>query len=372
MGKHALSLGKIFGIEVDIDWSWIIIFGLVTWLLASAYFPSEYNNWSTAEYWIVGAITSLFFFASVLLHELAHSIVAIRYGLTVHSITLFIFGGVSQINEEPPSAWSETVIAFVGPATSIVLAGIFYGISRAVTSYAPVTAGTLYLAYINLILGIFNLIPGFPLDGGRVLRGIIWGATKSLRRATRIAANVGRVIAFGFIIFGVYLLFTGNFINGIWIMFIGWFLESAASSQLQQQQIHELLAGQKVSQAMSRDFATIPENITLQNLLDEHIITSGRRSFIVERGEQMVGLLTIHQIRETPPEERAQTTVGQTMIPMDQIRKVTPATELVEAMNEMDQAGVNQMPVMSDGTIVGVLSREDLLSYLKTLRELDR
>jgi Zn-dependent protease/CBS domain-containing protein len=372
MGRHALSLGKIFGIQINIDWSWIIIFGLVTWLLASAYFPSEYKTWSTAEYWIVGAVTSLFFFASVLLHELAHSIVAIRYGLTVKSITLFIFGGVSQINEEPPSAWSETVIAFVGPATSIVLAGVFYGISLGTTSYAPVRAATMYLAYINLILGIFNLIPGFPLDGGRVLRGILWGTTKSLRRATLIAANVGRGIAFLFIIFGVYLLFTGNFINGIWIMFIGWFLESAASSQLQQQQIHELLAGHKVSQAMNRNFVTIPENITLQNLLDEHIITSGRRSFIVERGDEMVGLLTIHQIRETPAEKRSGMTVGQAMITMDKTKKVTPSTELVDAMSEMDDAGVNQMPVMSDGTIVGVLSREDLISYLKTLRELDR
>lgn len=231
--------------------------------------------------------------------------------------------------------------------------------------------GALYLGYINLILGIFNLIPGFPLDGGRVLRGILWGTTHSLRRATRIAANIGRIIAFGFIIFGVYLLFTGNFINGIWIMFIGWFLENAASNQLQQQQIHEMLAGHKVQQAMNRNFVTITDNITLQNLLDEEILPSGRRSFVVEHGGEMVGLLTMHQIKETPAEDRERTTVRERMITMDQIRKVTPATELVDAMNDMDQAGVNQLPVMSDGTIVGVLSREDLISYLKTLRELD-
>jgi Zn-dependent protease/CBS domain-containing protein len=371
MGRHSLSLGKIFGIPVGLDWSWFLIFILVTWLLASAYFPVEFKNWPTSEYWIVGAVTSLFFFASVLIHELGHSVVALRYKIPVRSITLFIFGGVSQITKEPPSAFAEFLIASAGPFTSFLLAGIFYGLSFAFAGTAPVAAGAKYLAYINLILGIFNLIPGFPLDGGRVFRGIVWGFTRSLKRATRIAANVGRIVAFGFILFGVYWIFTGNLINGLWIAFIGWFLETAATSQLQQQQIHDLLAGHKVSQAMSRDYTAVPEDLSIQDLLDEHILASGRRSFVVERNDQMVGLLTMHQIKEVPAEERRTTRISTVMLPIDKVYKVSPTTDLEDAIDQMDREGVNQLPVLSDnGKVEGLLSRDDLISFLRTLHEI--
>jgi Zn-dependent protease len=254
MKRNTLSIGKIFGIPLHLDLSWFLIFALVTWSLAVSYFPSEFKNWPTYEFWIVGAFTSIFFFASVLIHELGHSVVALRYNVSVKSITLFIFGGVAQIAAEPPSAVAEFFIAIAGPLTSFLLAGLFTLLETLFSGMTPLFAGFKYLAYINLVLAIFNLIPGFPLDGGRVFRAILWGSTHSLRKATRIAAMVGQVVAFGFILLGFWQILTGNLGNGIWIAFIGWFLQSAAVSELRSQQLHDLLSGHQVMQAMNHNF----------------------------------------------------------------------------------------------------------------------
>lgn len=254
MGRQSISLGRILGIPVGLDYSWFLIFALLTWTLAVGYYPAEFRNWPTAEYWIVGAVTAIMLFVSVLLHELGHSMVARRYQIPVRSITLFIFGGVAQIGAEPPSATAEFWIAIAGPAVSFALAALFGVLQSALTPVAPLLALAKYLAYINGVLGLFNLIPGFPLDGGRVFRAIVWGVTDNLRRATIIAGNVGRFIGYLFIAFGVWLMFGGNFINGLWIAFIGWFLESAAVSQIQQQRVHGLLAGHRVTEVMSRSY----------------------------------------------------------------------------------------------------------------------
>src|SRR5512135_1821411 len=257
MNRSAISLGRILGIPIGLDYSWFLIFALLTWSLATSYFPGEFKGWPVTEYWIVGAVTVIMMFGSVLLHELGHSVVALRYKIPVRSITLFIFGGVAQIGAEPPSAMAEFWIAVAGPATSLALALLFGLLQPLVGALAPLLALAKYLAYINGTLALFNLIPGFPLDGGRVFRAIVWGTTHSLRRATLVAANVGRFVAFLFILLGVWQMFIGNFGNGLWIAFIGWFLESAASSQLQQQTIHDLLAGHRVSDAMRRDYTAV-------------------------------------------------------------------------------------------------------------------
>lgn len=308
-------------------------------------------------------------FASVLLHELGHSAVAIHYKIPVRSITLFIFGGVAQIGSEPPSASSEFWIAIAGPVVSLTLAILFGLLQLAVGAIAPLWALAKYLAYINGTLALFNLIPGFPLDGGRVLRAMVWGITHNLRRATLLAANVGRFIAFLFILFGVWQILMGNFGNGLWIAFIGWFLESAANSQVQQQIVHDVLAGHRVRQAMSRNYAFIPAEMTLQQLVDHHILGNGQRSFIVEQGHDTVGVLASQQIRAVPPSAWATTTAGQIMISVTQLKGARPDEDLWETLEEMDQDSVGQLPVVADGQILGVIGRDDIVGYLRTLQD---
>src|SRR5512136_2176398 len=198
MNRSSISLGRVLGIPIGVDYSWFLIFALLTWSLATSYFPAEFTNWPVAEYWIVGVVTVILMFASVLLHELGHSVVALRYKIPVRNITLFIFGGVAQIGAEPPSASAEFWIALAGPAVSFGLAVFFRLLQTISGAFSPLLALVTYLAYINGTLALFNLIPGFPLDGGRVFRAIVWGVTHNLRRATLIAANVGRVVAFLF------------------------------------------------------------------------------------------------------------------------------------------------------------------------------
>lgn len=372
MNKQHIQIGRLFNIPIGVDFSWFLILALITWSLAASYFPQQYKGWPVAEYWIVGVITAVLFFACVLLHELSHSVVAMRYHLPVRSITLFIFGGVSEITTEPGSAMAEFWIAIAGPLASFVLAGLFLLLSIVFASVPPLAALTRYLAYINGILGLFNLIPGFPLDGGRVFRSIVWGVSHNFPRATVIAVNVGRVIAFLFILFGVWQIALGNLFNGIWIAFIGWFLESAANSQLGQLRVQSLLAGHTVAQAMSRSYATIPAEMTLQQIADEHILTSGQRFFVVESAGQPVGLLTIANLNKTPRTEWSAITARQAMTSIDQFHTLRSDEGLADALHEMNEDKVNQLPVMADGRLEGVLSQENVIGFLRTLQELNR
>jgi len=370
MNRHTIPLGRILGIPIGLDYSWFLIFVLITWTMAVSYYPAEFKDWPTAQYWIVAAVTAIMLFVSVLLHELGHSVVAMQYKIRVRSITLFIFGGISQIETEPTSATAQFWISIAGPAVSFALAVFSFLLGSVLTDVVPLLALAKYLVYINIMLGIFNLIPGFPLDGGGVFRAFVWGITHNMHRATLIAANVGRFIAFLFIFFGVWQIFGGNIINGMWIAFIGWFLESAARGQVQKLALQDMLAGHKVSQAMNRQYTVIPADIPLQRLVDDHILGSGRRIFVVTRSNKAVGLLTLHHIKEVPRSEWPTTTSAQAMIPIERTKQVQPNAELWTALEEMDRDGVNQLPVMVDGEIQGMLTREDMISYLSTLREL--
>jgi CBS domain-containing protein len=227
-----------------------------------------------------------------------------------------------------------------------------------------------YLAYINFALVLFNLIPGFPLDGGRVFRAVVWAATKNMRRATLLAANTGRLFGFLFIFLGVWQMLGGNFGNGLWIAFIGWFLDNAASAQVHQVVFQGLLAGHKVSQAMSSHCASVPTDLTLEQVVDEHILGSGRRCFLVHRGADIVGLMTLHRIKEVPRPDWATTTAAQVMLPLEQWKRTQPDAELWTALQQMDRDGVNQLPVMTDSQVVGMLSREDVITFLRTVQEL--
>jgi Zn-dependent protease len=370
LNRQGISLGRILGIPIGLDYSWFLAFILITWTLAVSYYPAEFNNWPVAQYWLVAVATALMLFVSVLLHELGHSVVAIRYQIPVRRITLFIFGGVAEIGAEPPSARAEFWIALAGPAVSLALAVIFGLLQFVLTGLAPLLALAEYLAYLNGMLVLFNLIPGFPLDGGRVLRAVIWGITHNLRFATLIAANAGRGIAFLFILLGVWQMLSGNFGSGLWIAFIGWFLENAASAQVHRQVAHDLMADHQVAEAMSRGYTSISPETTLQQLVDDHILGAGRRCLLVMQGDEAAGLLTLHNVKEVPRTEWPTTTAGQTMIPLNKVKRVRPETELAAAMAEMDRDGVNQLPVMADGHCLGMLSRGDLVDFMRTRREL--
>jgi Zn-dependent protease/CBS domain-containing protein len=367
MNRSTISLGRILGIPIGVDYSWFLIFALLTWSLATSYYPAEFKNWPVTQYWVVGAVTVILMFASVLLHELGHSVVALRYKIPVRRITLFIFGGVAEIGAEPPSAMAEFWIAIAGPATSFLLALIFGLLQPLVGAFAPVLAVARYLAYINGSLALFNLIPGFPLDGGRVFRAVVWGFTHSLRQATIIAASLGRFIAYLMIILGVWQMVTGSFGNGLWIAFIGWFLENAASSQISQQNIHDLLAGHLVSDAMRRDYTVVSPGMSLEQLVNEHILGSALRSLIVEQNEHVLGLLTLHAIKNIPRANWPFTTAAQAMIPADQMKRIRPEAELTAALGEMDRDGVNQLPVMVGSQIQGLLGRDDVIGMLRVL-----
>jgi Zn-dependent protease/CBS domain-containing protein len=369
MHRHSIPLGRILGISIGLDYSWFVIFALLTWMFTSSYYPEEFKNWSPLLYWIMGATTAIMLFASVLLHELGHSVIALHYNVPVRSITLFLFGGVAQIEAEPPSATAEFFIALAGPLVSLVLAILFHVVQPLAAGVEPVLGLSKYLAYINLALVLFNLIPGYPLDGGRVLRAIVWAITGDMRRSTLMAASAGRFFAFMLIFAGVWQMFGGNFGGGLWIVLIGWFLDNAASIQIQQVLFRRLLTGHPVSQAMSSQYVIIPEDLKLQKLVDEQIIGTGQRSFLVNRGGKTVGLITLHRIKEVPRPDWANTSAAQIMLPMEQLKCVDPETELWAALELMDRNGFNQMPVVKAQHVVGMLSREDVITLLRTLLE---
>ncbi len=371
MTKHTISLGRAFGIPVDLDYSWFLIFGLLTWMLAVGYFPVKFKGWSPAEYWVIGAISAAMLFVCVLLHELGHSLVAMRYKVSVGRITLFIFGGVSEITAEPPSAAAEFWIAIAGPVVSLLLALLFYQARFFAVGYAPILALAEYLALLNFVLAIFNLLPGFPLDGGRVLRAAIWGATKNFRQATMVAANTGRFFGYAMIFLGLWMLLSGSVFNGIWIAFIGWFLESAAASQIQQTMVKGLLVGHKVSEVMNRDFASLPGETPLAEVVEKHVLAGGRRSFVVSQSGRPAGLLTLASIREVPRDHWATTTAEQAMIPFAKVMTIQAGAELWTALEKMGRSGVNQLPVVDDGNMVGMLSRDDVVDYLRVLQQLN-
>jgi Zn-dependent protease len=371
MFRHTIPIGRIFGIPIELDYSWFLIAALVTWLLAASYYPAEFPGSARSEYWLMGAITAVLFFASIIIHELAHSLVALRYKIPISRITLFIFGGVSQIAGEPPSASAEFLIAIAGPATSIALAVVFRALETPLQGAPALVAVAKYLSLINLALGIFNLVPGFPLDGGRVFRAIVWGANKNFRRATSIAAQTGRFFGYLFIMLGVWQVLTGRVGNGLWIAFIGWFLESAASAQVQQQTVQGLLAGHHVSEAMNPTCARVPADASLQELVDEQVLGHGVRCFLVTQDEEVVGLLTVHNLKAAPRSAWGQTTARDVMVPLRKLEKIDPNAELWTVLQRMGRDGMNQLPVVSGNRVIGLLSRADIVNYLQTLAQID-
>lgn len=367
----SIRIGRIAGIDIYIHISWVIIIVFLTWSLATGWFSLLYPGWSTITYWVVSLIAALLLFVAVLVHELAHSLVARARGLPVKSITLFIFGGVSNIEQEPQSPGVEFQMAFVGPLASLLIGGIAYLLLLALgKNTSPLAAILGYLAVSNVLLGIFNLIPGFPLDGGRVLRSIVWKASGSLRTATRATTIVGQVIAYLFILVGIWLFFGGNLLDGIWLGFIGWFLLSAAQSANSQAMLQSMFQGVTVGEVMNPAPLTVPANISLQKLVDDYFLPRGLRSAMVTQVDQFAGLITLADIRAVPRDQWSQVPVGHAMIPLERLHVVSPQQSLNDVLPLMAGRDVNQLPVVQDGRLAGVLSRDAIVHYLEVRRGL--
>jgi Zn-dependent protease len=354
---NTLRLGRLFGIDLKLDYSWFIIFALIAWSLAGYYFPTTHAGWPMGIYWAMGIATALFFFASVVAHELAHSFVSQAQGVPVRDITLFIFGGAAQISQEPARARDELLMALAGPATSLVAAALF---------------GLLWLAWINVALALFNLTPGFPLDGGRVFRAIVWAVTGDLRRATRIATGLGRVVAYGFILWGIWQIFRGNWADGLWIAFIGWFLENAATASYRQVAVRELLAGHTVREVMMTDCPRILPGLTLDVLVDQVVLSSGRRCFPVMGDDELDGLLTLHRIKQVACERWPTTRVEDVMIPKADLKTVRPDDDLADVFERMTTEDLNQFPVVDaeGGRLLGLVARSNVLAFVRARAEL--
>ncbi len=365
-----IKIGQIWGIPIGLHLSWFLIFGLVTWSLAAGFFPEEYPSLTTSTYWVLGAITSILFFGSVLVHELAHAFVALRHKVPVRSISLFIFGGVAELTQEPRNARSEFWIAIAGPLASLGLAALFGGLYLLDQHIPMLAAPSIWLARINLALVVFNLIPGFPLDGGRILRAMVWWRTKDLNKATRIASFSGQLIAYGFIIIGIIVGLGVSFFDGIWLVLIGWFLQNAASSSLTHSQVQQALNNVTVSQAMKRELPKITSLTSLKQLVEDGIIQQGHRYFLVEEDGEIRGMLTLSDVLAVQEPKWPLTTVRQVMRPFDRLVKVEPTTNLLTALQLMDEAKVSQMPVIENNQVLGLLSRDSIFSYLQVRAEL--
>lgn len=368
--RSSVHLGRIFGIPIGINYSWTIIFLLVTLSLSVYYFPLHHPDWSPVLNWAVGVSTSLLFFASVLAHELGHSLVSIRQGVPVRGITLFIFGGVANISSEPRRAGDEFRMAIAGPAVSIGLGALFGALWWLTARRAePIASLSSWLAGINLSLAVFNLIPGFPLDGGRVLRSIVWGITGNPDKATRAASMLGQVVAYLFILGGFLMALRGNW-DGLWLAFVGWFIENAASESYKQVAFREALRGTTAGQLMQRECMRIPGELPVERFVNDYLLPQGRRCYLVEDDGHLTGMLTLHNVQEVPRNDWAATPVGQVMTRLDDMKRVQPGDDAIRVLEIMDEQDVNQLPVVDGDRLIGMIGRDAMLRFIRTRSEL--
>jgi Zn-dependent protease/CBS domain-containing protein len=370
--KNQFKVATVAGIDIYIHWTWLLAFAFFTWSLG-AYYDTTFHSWGHGSAYLVGAISTILLFVTVLLHELGHSFTARRLGLPVKSITLLIFGGVSNLTQEPPSARVEFLVAFAGPLTSLILSGIFYALHLAVGTGSSSEVGAVlgYLASVNLILAIFNLVPAFPLDGGRVFRSIVWAITGSMTRATRIATATSRVIAYLFIAAGLAeTLVGGNFVGGIWLAFIGWYLYGSASASGQQAAMEQTLRGVDVADVMDAPPASIAPDVPVQSLLLDHLLDGSHRAVTVQGQDgELLGLVTVSDLKDVPQADWTTTPVSRIMTPATQLVTVTPTEDLREAIAQLATNRYHQLPVINQGRLAGILNRDHVLQFLQ-LRQL--
>jgi Zn-dependent protease len=366
----ALKVGEIWGIKIGIHPSWLIVFALITWALAGGQLPAEYPGWTAMAYWRLAIVTSVLFFTSIVIHELGHARVALAHGLPIAGITLFVFGGVASMTREPKTPRVEFRVAAAGPATSLLLAALFAAVSALMSDVVVIAASASWLARINFALALFNLVPAFPLDGGRVFRALVWSWTGSLERATAISGFAGQFVASALIALGIFMALSDNVVSGVWMALIGWFLHHAAATSQAQATVKGLLRGVSVAHAMTRECPRVGREWTLERLVREEVLGAGRRCFFVTDNGHLHGLLTVHELKAVPRDQWGELTVGDVLTPLEKLTVVTPDDDLAVALEKMNDARVAQVPVVEGRTLVGMVGREQILHYLTVRSEL--
>ena len=370
--KRGIKLTTVRGIEIRIDYSWFIVFALVLLSLSAGYFPQAYPNQPVQVYWLTGFLATLLFFLSVITHELAHSLMAIRSGIHIPEITLFIFGGMARLSEDARDPKTEFKIAIVGPLTSFALAAVFGLIYYALRGIQPSIVVELfgYLSWINVALGIFNLLPGYPLDGGRVLRAIWWWKTGSVVDATRVASDWGKGLAIALIVLGGLQIFAGNLIGGVWIILIGLFLRGIAEASYQEVALRKTLEGARANDVMIRDVVTASPDMSLKRAISDRFLRYGYRGFPVTDDDQVVGLISLDNVKGLSEEEQEKKTVGQVMEPLNGAMTLKEETPVSEALRRSAQNRSSHFLVMRDGRMVGMVTYTGMLRYMEVRRAL--
>jgi len=365
-GKR-IKIFSLLGFEVRVDLSWLVLAVLVTWSLAKGVFPDYFENLPEQTYWLMGAAGALGLFLSIIFHELSHSLIARRFGIPMKGITLFIFGGVAEMTEEAPSAKAEFWMALIGPASSLLLSAVFFVISRYGEGAGwPVPAvGILaYLAWINIALAVFNLVPAFPLDGGRILRAVLWGLKNNLQWATRVTSKLGSGFGILLIIFGLYFIIQGQFIGGIWWFLIGMFVRSAAQMSYQQLLTRKALEGEMVRRFMVTDPVTVPPTISLHQLVDHYIYRHHFKMYPIVEGGKLTGYVTLRQLKEVPHDQWDRVMVREVAQPCSPAMTVPPDTDALQALSIMNRTGSSRLMVVEDDRLVGIIALKDLLQFL--------
>lgn len=368
--KSHVQLGRILGIRVGLHYSWFIVALLLVFSF-SGNFGHVYPNWDRLSVVTLGVLTTLIFFGSLLLHEFAHSLVAIRYRMRVHEITLFALGGVAQIEGELPGAASEFWIAVVGPVTSAAIGVLCFAVAGLLgASVGPVVTMLSWVGYINLTLALFNMLPGYPMDGGRILRALLWWRWGSLERATRVASKTGTVVAICFIAIGIVDFFRGSGLGGLWTVFIGWFLLEASRDSYLEVSLKSELDQVRVSDLMITDPAVVDGRVTVQDFVDHELLRTGRRCFVVRENGTAIGIVTPHDVRRIDRAVWTNTPLDRVMHPLGTLRTVEPDNSLLDALKAMAHADLNQVPVLQGDRCVGILSRAEILGYLQNRADL--
>ena len=374
MFGKSITLFKLLGFDIKIDLSWVFIFLLITWSLATGYYPYKFRNLQPTSYWYMGAIGAMGLFVSIVLHELGHSIVARRYGIPIKGVTLFIFGGVSEMEEEPPTAKSEFVMAVAGPLVSFLIALIIYPmyISSLKLAWPVQLTGVLfYVSWINALLGAFNLIPAFPLDGGRLLRSYLWNRMGNIHKATRIASTIGSGFGLGLIFLGVLTLLLGSFIGGLWWFLIGLFLRNASRMSYQQMELRQALEGEPINRFMQTDPVSVPPFISVDDLVHDYIYKYHFRMFPVLRDSKLLGCITMKQVKDLPRSEWALHSVQELVTPCSKENAISPETDAVHVLEAMKQTGNSRLMVIDQDRLVGVVTLKDLLRFLSLKVDLE-
>lgn len=398
MFKNRIELFKLFGFPVRLDMTWFILAALITWSLAMGLFPAYYPGLTQTSYWVMGLMGAIGLFASIVIHEFSHSLVARRYGMPISGITLFIFGGIAEMEAEPPSAKAEFLMAIIGPVTSLLIGGAFWmllaalgsltgGAAAAPSAVAQGTNVTLwsgvldYLARINILLALFNMVPAFPLDGGRVLRAILWGVKGNIEWATRITSQIG--VAFGFFLMavGVFDFIGGNFIGGLWKVMIGLFLRGAATTSYENQLVRQALEGEKVARIMVESPVAVPDNITIQELVDSYVekdfaglypVVDGKRMSGVILDNPVLGSISLEKIKQIPKNRWRTLSVHQLMTPSTAENTVSPDTEAIEVVEIMKKQGNSGLLVVVEGHLMGMVTFKDLVKFISDKVEIKK